>query len=67
MHEPIGQTRRQVAGFEVQKEAARCQSGLIVQELEAQRFLSDRGLTGLPEFLRLERAAAGLGRQADDV
>ena len=41
--------------------------GFIGQELEAQRSLSDRGLTDLPELLRLERAAAGLDGQAGDI
>lgn len=67
LRERIGQMRKQIAGLEAQQEATRRQSGFIARELAAQRSLSDRGLTDLPELLRLERAAAGLDGQAGDL
>ena len=67
LRERIGQMRRQIAGLEAQQQAVQRQSGFIAQELEAQRSLSDRGLTDLPELLRLERTAAQLDGQAGDI
>ena len=67
LRERIGQMRRQIGGLEAQQEALIRQSGFIAQELEAQRSLSDRGLTDLPELLRLERSAAQLDGQAGDI
>ena len=67
LRERIGQMRKQIAGLEAQQEAVRRQSGFIGRELEAQRSLSDRGLTDLPELLRLEREAARLDGQAGDI
>ena len=67
LRERIGQMHRQIAGLEAQQEALIRQSGFIARELEAQRSLSERGLTDLPELLRLERAAAGLDGQAGDI
>ena len=67
LQERIGQMRKQIVGLEAQQEAVQRQSGFIARELEAQRSLSDRGLTDLPELLRLERAAAGLDGQAGDI
>ena len=59
--------RKQIVGLEAQQAAVKRQSGFIARELEAQRSLSERGLTDLPELLRLERAAAGLDGQAGDI
>ena len=67
LQERIGQMRKQITGLEAQQEAVKRQSGFIARELEAQRSLSERGLTDLPELLRLERAAAGLDGQAGDI
>ena len=67
LRERIGQMRKQITGLEAQQEAVKRQSGFITRELEAQRSLSERGLTDLPELLRLERAAAGLDGQAGDI
>ena len=53
--------------LEAQARATERQRGFIGQELDAQRSLSERGLTDLPELLRLERAAAGLDGQAGDI
>ena len=63
----IGQTRRQIAGFEAQGDALARQIGLVAQELEAQRSLLDKGLTRLPSVLELERDAAALEGQAGDI
>ena len=67
LRERIGQMRKQIAGLEAQARATERQRGFIGQELDAQRSLSERGLTDLPELLRLERAAAGLDGQAGDI
>ena len=67
LRERIGQMRKQIVGLEAQQAAVKRQSGFIARELEAQRSLSERGLTDLPELLRLERAAAGLDGQAGDI
>ena len=67
LRERIGQMGKQIAGLEAQQEAVKRQSGFIARELEAQRSLSERGLTDLPQLLRLERAAAGLDGQAGDI
>ena len=67
LRERIGQMRKQIAGLEAQARATERQRGFIGQELGAQRSLSERGLTDLPELLRLERAAAGLDGQAGDI
>ena len=67
LRERIGQMGEQIAGLQAQQEATQRQVGFIAQELDAQRSLSDRGLTDLPELLRLERAAAQLDGQAGDL
>ena len=67
LRERIDQMRKQIVGLEAQQAAVKRQSGFIARELEAQRSLSERGLTDLPELLRLERAAAGLDGQAGDI
>ena len=67
LRERIGQMHQQIAGLEAQQEALIRQSGFIARELEAQRSLSNRGLTDLPQLLRLERAAAGLDGQGGDI
>ena len=67
LRERIGQMRKQITGLEAQARATERQRGFIGQELDAQRSLSERGLTDLPELLRLERAAAGLDGQAGNI
>ena len=67
LQERIGQMRKQIAGLEAQARATDRQRGFIGRELEAQRSLSNRGLTDLPELLRLERAAAQLDGQAGGI
>ena len=67
LRERIGQMRKQIVGLEAQARATERQRGFIGQELDAQRSLSERGLTDLPELLRLERAAAGLDGQGGDI
>ena len=67
LQERIGQMRKQIAGLEAQAGATERQRVFIGQELDAQRSLSNRGLTDLPELLRLERAAAQLDGQAGDI
>ena len=67
LRERIGQMYKQIAGLEAQQEAVKRQSGFIAQELEAQRSLSDRGLTDLPKLLALEREAARLDGLAGDI
>ena len=60
LHERIGQMHKQIGGLQAQQEATERQSGFIGQELAAQRSLSERGLTDLPQLLSLEREAARL-------
>ena len=67
LHERIGQMRQQIAGLTAQREATNRQRGFIGQELDAQRSLSDRGLTDLPKLLALEREAARLDGLAGDI
>ena len=67
LRERIGQTRKQVTGLEAQQEAIKRQRGFIARELEAQRSLSERGLTDLPKLLALEREAARLDGQTGDI
>lgn len=67
LRERIGQTRKQIAGLEAQEKAAKRQRDFVGQELEAQRSLSERGLTDLPKLLALEREAARLDGQAGDI
>ena len=67
LRERIGQTRRQIAGFEAQARALARQIGLVAQELEAQRSLFAKGLTRLPVVLELERDATALEGQAGDI
>ena len=63
----VGQISKQIGGLQAQQEATRRQRGFILQELEAQRSLSERGLTDLPKLLALERHAAQLDGQAGDI
>ena len=67
LHERIGQMHKQIGGLQAQQEATERQSGFIGQELAAQRSLSERGLTDLPQLLSLEREAARLDGQAGDI
>ena len=67
LRERIGQMNKEIVGLEAQQGAVKLQRGFIRQELEAQRSLSNRGLTDLPELLRLERETARLVGQAGDI
>ena len=67
LRERMGQIHKQIAGLEAQREATSRQRGFILQELDAQRSLSERGLTDLPELLALERQAAQLDGHAGDI
>ena len=67
LRERIGQTRKQIAGLEVQADAIERQRGFIARELEAQRSLYEKGLTELPRLLAIERSAAQLDGQAGDI
>ena len=60
LRERVGQVRKQIAGLQAQQDATRRQHGFILQELDAQRSLSERGLTDLPKLLALEREGARL-------
>ena len=67
LRQRIDQMRKQICGLQAYQEALERQRGFIGRELQAQRSLSDRGLTDLPELLRPERAAAQLDGDAGDV
>ena len=67
LRERIGQTRRQIAGFEAQGRALKRRIELVTEELEAQRSLLDKGLTRKPVVLDLERGAAALEGEAGEI
>ncbi len=67
LRERIGQIGKQIAGLAAQADAVVRQTGFIGRELEAQRTLFEKGLTGLRRLLELEREAASLDGRAGDI
>ncbi len=64
LRERVGQTRKEIKGFEAQAVSLREQSELIFRQLRAYRDLFDQGLTSLDRLLALERVAKSLEGQA---
>ena len=67
LRERIGQTGKQIAGLEAQADAIMRQRGFIGRELEAQRSLFEKRLTGFHRLLELEREAARLEGQGGEI
>ena len=64
LRERVGQTHKEIKGFEAQAVSLREQSELIFRQLRAYRDLFDQGLTSLDRLLSLERVAKSLEGQA---
>ena len=60
LRERIGQTLKEIKGFEAQAVSLDEQRELIFRQLKAYRDLFDKGLTSLDRLLALERAAKSL-------
>ena len=67
LRERIEQTRRQISGFEAQRQALTRQLALLGEELQAQRSLLEKGLTRKPVVLELEREMAALDGRTGEI